>query len=67
MEPATSDLIKLVRISSRSGLDPCEQDALTQESACAMQARAGCNHLRAVCMSEWTLYKELFSSGETEA
>ncbi|KAL8277753.1 hypothetical protein RQP46_009875 [Phenoliferia psychrophenolica] len=29
-------------------------------------ARAGCNHLRSVSVSEWTLYAELFSTGEKE-
>ncbi|SCV70276.1 BQ2448_1670 [Microbotryum intermedium] len=30
-------------------------------------AKAGCNHLRSVCMSEWDLYKQLFSTGQVEA
>lgn len=29
-------------------------------------ARAGCNHLRSVCMAEWGLYKQYFSTGENE-
>ncbi|KAM0786692.1 hypothetical protein ACM66B_002137 [Microbotryomycetes sp. NB124-2] len=30
-------------------------------------AKAGCNHLRSVCMSEWALYRQMFSSGQAEA
>ncbi|KAK4049565.1 Golgi transport complex subunit 3 [Microbotryomycetes sp. JL201] len=30
-------------------------------------AKAGCTHLRSVCMSEWALYRQMFSSGEAEA
>ena len=30
------------------------------------QARAGCNHLRSVSVSEWTLFAEMFSAGEKE-
>ncbi|KDE07396.1 hypothetical protein MVLG_02263 [Microbotryum lychnidis-dioicae p1A1 Lamole] len=30
-------------------------------------AKAGCNHLRSVCMAEWDLYKQLFATGEVEA
>ncbi|GAA5929054.1 Golgi transport complex subunit COG3 [Sporobolomyces koalae] len=29
-------------------------------------AKAGCNHLRSVCIEEWSLYKQYFSTGETE-
>ncbi|GAA5916133.1 hypothetical protein JCM5296_007314 [Sporobolomyces johnsonii] len=29
-------------------------------------AKAGCNHLRGVCMAEWALYKQFFSTGENE-
>ncbi|GAA6058792.1 hypothetical protein JCM10212_001908 [Sporobolomyces blumeae] len=29
-------------------------------------AKAGCNHLRSVCMNEWRLYKMYFSTGEDD-
>jgi len=30
-------------------------------------ARAGCNHLRSISLTEWSLYNELFTTGEAEA
>lgn len=29
-------------------------------------AKMGCNHLRSVCLQEWELYKQYFSTGENE-
>ncbi|KAK4047521.1 Golgi transport complex subunit 3 [Microbotryomycetes sp. JL221] len=51
----SSSLIEEVR-----RMDPANSDLIKL-------ARAGCNHLRSVCMSEWSLYRQMFSSGESEA
>ncbi|KAK4705484.1 conserved oligomeric Golgi complex subunit 3, partial [Phenoliferia sp. Uapishka_3] len=61
MDPGSTDLIKLVRCWPCLTLQAYKADAPFR-----LQARSGCNHLRSVCVNEWSLCAEVFSSGETE-
>jgi hypothetical protein len=53
MDPQNSELIKLVRPVRFCYLARCKP---------GIQARAGCNHLRGICLSEWNLFKDIFST-----